>query len=67
MSRASWDLQRRTAFVTGGAPGIGLETARRLAAAGMSAALMDRDGDGAAAAARARELGDADRRGDAAV
>jgi NAD(P)-dependent dehydrogenase (short-subunit alcohol dehydrogenase family) len=63
MSRASWDLQRRTAFVTGGAPGIGPETARRLAAAGMSVALMDRDGDGA----RARELGDADRRGDAAV
>jgi 3-oxoacyl-[acyl-carrier protein] reductase len=65
MSRASWDLQRRTAFVTGGAPGIGLETARRLAAAGMSVALIDRDGDGAAA--RAHELGDADRRGDAAV
>jgi Trk K+ transport system NAD-binding subunit len=38
--------------------------ARRLAAAGMSVALIDRDGDGAAA--RARELGDADRRGDAA-
>jgi NAD(P)-dependent dehydrogenase (short-subunit alcohol dehydrogenase family) len=65
MSRASWDLQRRTAFVTGGARGIGLETPRRLAAAGMSVALIDRDGDGAAA--RARELGDADRRGDAAA
>lgn len=65
MSRASWDLQRRTAFVTGAAPGIGLETARRLAAPGMSVALIDRDGDGAAAPAR--ELGDADRRGDAAV
>jgi NAD(P)-dependent dehydrogenase (short-subunit alcohol dehydrogenase family) len=33
MSHASRDLQRRTAFVTGGARGIGLETARGLAAA----------------------------------
>jgi len=65
MSRASWDVQRRTAFVTGGARGIGLETARTLPAAGMSVVLIDRDGDGAAA--HAHELGDADRRGEAAV
>ena len=41
--RETWDLQGRTAFVTGGARGIGLETARRLVARGMNVALVDLD------------------------
>lgn len=45
----------RTVFITGGASGIGLATATRLAARGCRVALVDRAGDEAARAAR--ELG----------
>jgi NAD(P)-dependent dehydrogenase (short-subunit alcohol dehydrogenase family) len=41
----------RTALVTGGNRGIGLETCRQLAAAGLEVVLTARDGDRAAAAA----------------
>lgn len=44
-------LRSRVAVVTGGAQGIGLATARRLAEAGASVVLADRDGDHAVAAA----------------
>lgn len=45
------DLTGRRALVTGGASGIGLACARRLAGAGADVTVADRDGDGAAAAA----------------
>jgi NAD(P)-dependent dehydrogenase (short-subunit alcohol dehydrogenase family) len=44
MTRAAWDLRGRVALVTGGARGIGLDTARRLAARGARLALLDIDG-----------------------
>jgi 2-hydroxycyclohexanecarboxyl-CoA dehydrogenase len=43
---------RRTAIVTGGASGIGLAIATRLAADGAAVAIFDRDGDAAEAAAK---------------
>jgi NAD(P)-dependent dehydrogenase (short-subunit alcohol dehydrogenase family) len=45
-------LEGRRAIVTGGASGIGLAVARRLAAEGARIAIFDVDGAGAAAAAR---------------
>ena len=50
-------LAGRVAVITGGASGIGLETARRFVAEGARVALGDRDADRLAEAAR--ELGDA--------
>ena len=41
-------LQGKTLFITGGASGIGAETARRAAAKGANVALVDVDGEGAA-------------------
>jgi NAD(P)-dependent dehydrogenase (short-subunit alcohol dehydrogenase family) len=55
MASPAWDLAGRTAFITGGAQGIGLETGRRLAQRGMNVALVDLDRDRAERAAR--ELG----------
>ena len=52
MAPARWELQGRTAFITGGAAGIGLETGRRLAVRGMNVALVDLDGERADSAAR---------------
>src|SRR5947209_5104981 len=46
------DLKGRIAIVTGGARGIGLAIAERLARSGARLALWDRDGERAAAAAR---------------
>jgi NAD(P)-dependent dehydrogenase (short-subunit alcohol dehydrogenase family) len=43
MAARAWDLGGRTAFITGGARGIGLETGRRLVARGMNVALVDLD------------------------
>ena len=61
MAAAAWDLAGRTAFITGGAQGIGLETGRRLVQRGMTVALVDLDHERAARAARdlgpARALG----------
>ena len=48
----SYDFEGRTAVVTGGAQGIGLAVARRLAAGGAHVALWDVDGDLAASEAR---------------
>lgn len=49
------DLSGRTVLVTGGAAGLGLETARALAGAGARVTLADRNADkGAAAVARIR-------------
>lgn len=45
------DIAGKTAFITGGASGLGLATARALAAKGASVILADVDADGAAAAA----------------
>jgi NAD(P)-dependent dehydrogenase (short-subunit alcohol dehydrogenase family) len=45
VSRAGYDVRDRVALVTGGARGIGLDTARRLAARGARLALLDIDGD----------------------
>lgn len=50
--RATFDLAGRTAFVTGGASGLGHLSALGLAAFGADLVLCDRDGDGAAAVAR---------------
>lgn len=47
------DLRDRVLLVTGGARGIGLDTARRAAAKGARVALLDVDGDEAARAAEA--------------
>ncbi|HEX6013478.1 MAG TPA: short-chain dehydrogenase/reductase [Geminicoccaceae bacterium] len=47
------ELPGRTALVTGAARGIGLDTARRLAARGCAVALLDRDGERAAREATA--------------
>src|SRR5689334_8624511 len=47
----SWSLQGRRALVTGGASGIGKETARLLAERGVRVALLDVNADGAVAAA----------------
>jgi NAD(P)-dependent dehydrogenase (short-subunit alcohol dehydrogenase family) len=44
---AQYPLQGRTLFITGGASGIGAETARRAAAKGARLALVDVDGDSA--------------------
>ena len=44
------DVQGRTAFITGGANGIGLGIARRFARAGAKLALVDRDAEGLARA-----------------
>jgi len=49
------NLEGRRALVTGGASGIGLATAQRLAAEGMRLCVVDIDGD--AASSVARELG----------
>ena len=49
---AGIDLTGRTAFVTGGASGIGTETARALAAKGATVIIAARDADKAEAAAR---------------
>lgn len=53
LNTVNWlaDFARRTAAIAGGAKGIGLATARRLAAAGTSVALWDID-EGALAQAR---------------
>lgn len=49
----------QTAFVTGGASGIGLATARRLAVEGARVALLDRNGDAlTSAVAEIAEVGD---------
>lgn len=48
---------QQVVFITGGASGIGLATARRLAAQGCSVALVDRAGDQAVAAAEALGTG----------
>ena len=40
------DVRGRTAFITGGANGIGLGIARSLARAGARLALIDRDAEG---------------------
>ncbi|MGC8499436.1 MAG: SDR family oxidoreductase [Acidimicrobiales bacterium] len=53
------ELSGRRALITGGASGIGLATARRLVAAGMRVALVDRDE--AALEAALAELGDSAR------
>ena len=50
-----YDLQGQVAVITGGAQGIGLAVARRMAASGARLAIWDRDADLAAAAAA--ELG----------
>ncbi|MBD9375708.1 glucose 1-dehydrogenase [Rhizobium sp. ARZ01] len=49
--RSLFDLTGKVALVTGAARGIGLETARLLAAAGARIALLDRDGPAVDAAA----------------
>jgi 3-hydroxybutyrate dehydrogenase len=51
-SGADLDLSGRRALVTGGASGIGLACARRLAAAGAGVIVADRDGPGAERAAK---------------
>ncbi len=51
MSRATLDVGGRVVLVTGGARGIGLDTARRLAARGARIAILDIDGDEAERAA----------------
>lgn len=53
MAAPAWDLKGRTAFITGAARGIGLETARRLVGRGMRVALVDRDEEEVAAVAAA--------------
>jgi NAD(P)-dependent dehydrogenase (short-subunit alcohol dehydrogenase family) len=52
MADAGWNVGGRTAFITGAARGIGLETGRRLVARGMNVALVDLDEDEAQRAAR---------------
>jgi len=56
LSSESWQIASRVALVTGGARGIGLDTARRLVDRGMRVALVDVDGD--LAAREAEALGD---------
>jgi 3-oxoacyl-[acyl-carrier protein] reductase len=51
------DMQGRTAIVTGGAAGIGLAIARRLAASGARVSLWDRDADALAGVARSLGAG----------
>ena len=51
------DVAGKTAFVTGGASGLGLATARALADRGARLILADIDGAGAEAAAEARSAG----------
>lgn len=53
---ARWEITGRVALVTGGARGIGLDTARRAARAGMRVAIADLDGD--LAAREAESIGD---------
>jgi NAD(P)-dependent dehydrogenase (short-subunit alcohol dehydrogenase family) len=55
---ATYDLAGKVAFVTGGARGIGLETARLLLARGASVALVDLDHDDTVAAAKQLGAGD---------
>ena len=51
------DLNGRIAVVTGGAQGIGLAIARRLAASGAQVCLWDRDGDQLDQAGKAFDAG----------
>jgi len=56
LSSESWQIAGRVALITGGARGIGLDTARRLVDRGMRVSLVDLDGD--LAAREAEALGD---------
>lgn len=56
MADRAWSIDGRVALITGGARGIGLDTARRLAGRGMRVALVDVDGE--LAAREAEGIGD---------